>query len=77
MAEHDPRRVIDPSPGLAGGPPPAPPGFSDGTLHPTRASPETPDTPETPAPTPGNEVDGEGALTPRETGTPGGVPRGG
>lgn len=33
---------IDPTPGLAGGPGPTPPGIEDGTPRPVPAAPETP-----------------------------------
>jgi hypothetical protein len=62
----DLEKVIDPTPGLAGGPQPAPPGVSDGMPRPAPARPETPPhvEPDVPAPTRGDEeVDGEGARS--------------
>jgi hypothetical protein len=42
MAEHRPGEgEIDPTPGLAGGPGPTPPGVEDGTAVPRAATPET------------------------------------
>jgi hypothetical protein len=56
----DLEKRVDPTPGLAGGPQPAPPGISDGTPRPARAQPETP------APAPKGDPEGEGEDSPRE-----------
>jgi hypothetical protein len=67
-------KLIDPQPGLAGGPQPSPPGVSDGAPRPVQADPAPATKPDTPQPKPGEELDGEGLLAPGESGTPGGVP---
>jgi hypothetical protein len=51
---------IDPTPGLAGGPGPTPPGVEDGTPHPRKAAPET-------VP-PASEQQAEGEIAERSAG---------